>query len=66
LFQSVKPNFGNGDVVRARQEIHALVRSLELIGYFIIIMGVILGMKLIYIYYKKESFTEKILMLLPQ
>ena len=48
------------------QEIQALVGILELIGYFIIILGIILGITLTYLYYRKESFTEKVLMLLPQ
>lgn len=48
------------------QEILAIVGLLELMGYFIIILGIILGITVTFLYYRKESFTEKVLMLLPQ
>lgn len=48
------------------QETQLIVDMLQLIGYFLIIMGVILAITLIYIYNKKENFPEKVLILLPQ
>lgn len=48
------------------QQLQSTISVMELLSYFLIIIGVILAIFLSYIYYKRESFPEKVLMLLPE